>query len=57
VTRVVWAPQAIEDVETVTSQNSSPSASSLGYRIVYRRRADTIEVVTVFHGARLLRLD
>jgi len=27
------------------------------YRIVYRLRADTIEVVTVFFGARLLRLD
>jgi len=27
------------------------------YRIVYRLRPDTIEVVTVFHGARLLRLD
>lgn len=27
------------------------------YRIVYRLRPDTIEVVTVFHGARLFRLD
>jgi plasmid stabilization system protein ParE len=27
------------------------------YRIVYRLRHDIIEVATVFHGARLFRLD
>ena len=26
------------------------------YRIVYRVRADLVEIVTVFHGARLFRL-
>ncbi len=27
------------------------------YRIVYRLRGDVVEVVTVYHGARLLRLE
>ena len=27
------------------------------YRIVYRLRHDLVEVATVFHGARLFRLD
>ena len=27
------------------------------YRIVYRVRHDLVEIVTVFHGARLFRLD
>lgn len=27
------------------------------YRIVYRLRPDVVEILTVFHGARLLRLD
>ena len=27
------------------------------YRIVYRLRHDVVEIATVFHGARLLRLD
>ena len=94
-TRVVWAPQAIEDVEAIRTfvARDSPHLAELvaeriftavtrleehplsgrvvpeighesireivqgNYRIVYRLRSDTIEVVTVFHGARLLRLD
>ena len=27
------------------------------YRIVYRLKPDVVEIVTVFHGARLFRLD
>ena len=27
------------------------------YRIVYRMRHDVVEIATVFHGARLFRLD
>jgi toxin ParE1/3/4 len=27
------------------------------YRIVYRLRRDVVEIATVFHGARLFRLD
>ena len=27
------------------------------YRIVYRLKQDVVEIVTVFHGARLLRLE
>jgi len=27
------------------------------YRIVYRVRSDAVEIVTVFHGAHLFRLD
>ena len=27
------------------------------YRIVYRLRGESVEIVTVFHGARLFRLD
>jgi plasmid stabilization system protein ParE len=27
------------------------------YRIVYRLRHDVVEIATVFHGARLFRLD
>jgi plasmid stabilization system protein ParE len=27
------------------------------YRVVYRVRPDAVEILTVFHGARLLRLE
>jgi toxin ParE1/3/4 len=95
VTQVIWAPQAIEDVEAIRAyiaRDSSPAAHlvverivaaverlqdnprsgrvvpELGdesirevihgrYRIVYRMRHDLVEIATVFHGARLLRLD
>lgn len=94
-TRVIWAPQAIEDVEAIRSYVERDSAhyadllverlvAAVGrleaaprsgrvvpevkdeslrevicgnYRIVYRLRADFVEVLTVFHGARLFRLD
>ena len=93
-TRIIWAPQAIEDVEairTYVARDSLHSAELLverlvsavarleanplsgrvvpevgdealreiihgNYRIVYRLRLDLIEIVTVFHGARLFRL-
>jgi addiction module RelE/StbE family toxin len=95
VTRIVWAPQAIEDVEAIrayVSRDSVRYADLLverivsavsrlernplsgrvvpevgdasirevihgSYRIVYRVRLDVVEIATVFHGARLFRLD
>ena len=94
-TRIVWAPQAVEDVEAIrvyvardsphyadlvverilaaiAQLESSPRAGRVvpevgdeslrevihgNYRIVYRFRHDIIEIATVFHGARLFRLD
>lgn len=94
-TRLVWAPQAIEDVEAIRAYvaRDSPHYADLvverivaavarlenyplsgrvvpevadqslrevihaSYRIVYRLRPDVVEILTVFHGARLLRLD
>lgn len=94
-TRIVWAPQAIEDVEAIrayVSRDSVRYADLLverivsavsrlernplsgrvvpevgdasirevihgSYRIVYRVRLDVVEIATVFHGARLFRLD
>jgi toxin ParE1/3/4 len=94
VTRLIWSPLAIEDVEAIrayVARDSQDSASFLverlvaaverlethplsgrvvpevgdealreaihgNYRIVYRVRVDLVEVVTVFHGARLFRL-
>ena len=93
-TRIIWAPQAIEDVEAIrasvardsahyadllverlvsavarleTNQLSGRVVPEMGeealrevihgnYRIVSRLRPDQVEVVTVFHGARLFRL-
>jgi plasmid stabilization system protein ParE len=95
VTRVIWAPQAIQDVEAIRAfvardsvhyadlvverivaavgrlednPRSGRMVSELGdelvrevihgnYRIVYRLRHDVVEIATVFHGARLFRLD
>lgn len=94
-TRIVWAPQAIQDVEAIRAHiardsthyadlaveriigaverladhpRSGRMVPELGdesirevihgnYRIVYRLRPDVIEIATVFHGARLFRLD
>lgn len=94
-TQVIWAPQAIQDVEAIGTHVARDSAHyanlvverivaaverlqehprsgrivpELGeesirevihgnYRIVYRLRHDTVEIATVFHGARLFRLD
>ena len=94
-TRVLWAPQAIQDVEAIRAHVARDSAHyadlvverivaavdrltnnprsgrvvpELGdesirevihgnYRIVYRLRHDVAEIATVFHGARLVRLD
>ncbi|HBH01982.1 MAG TPA: type II toxin-antitoxin system RelE/ParE family toxin [Candidatus Rokubacteria bacterium] len=94
-TQVVWAPQAIQDVEAIRAHvgrdslhyadllvqrliaaverltdnpRSGRVVPELGdesirevihgnYRIVYRRRHDIVEIATVFHGARLFRLD
>ena len=92
-TRIAWAPQAIEDVEAIrayVARDSRHSADLLverlvpavarleanplsgrvvpevgdealrevihgNYRIVYRLRFDLVEIVTVFHSARLFR--
>ena len=94
-TRIIWAPQAIEDVEAIRAYVARDSAhyadlvverivaavarleshplsgrvvpevgdESLrevmqgSYRIVYRLQRDVVEIVTVFHGTRLFRLD
>jgi len=95
VTQVIWAPQAIEDVEAirayvardsthyadlvverivaaVTRLESQPLSGRVvpevgdqalrevihgSYRIVYRLKPNVAEIVTVFHGARVFRLD
>jgi plasmid stabilization system protein ParE len=95
VIRVIWAPQAIQDVEAIRAYVTRDSVHyadlvverivaavgrlednprsgrvvpALGdetvrevldgnYRIVYRLRHDAVEISTVFHGARLFRLD
>lgn len=94
-TQVIWAPQAIQDVEAIRAHVARDSAHyanlvverivaaverlqddplsgrvvpELGdesirevihgsYRIVYRLRHGVAEIATVFHGARLFRLD
>jgi toxin ParE1/3/4 len=94
VTRVIWSPLAIEDIEAIRAYvaRDSPHSADLlverlvaaverlaahplsgrvvpevgddalrevihgSYRIVYRVRPDLVEIVTVFHGARLFRL-
>lgn len=94
-TRLVWAPQAIQDVEAIRAHIARDSIDyadlAVGrivaaverladhprsgrvvpefgdesirevihgsYRIVYRLRHDVVEIATVFHGARLFRLD
>ena len=94
-TRVTWAPQALEDVEAIrahVARDSVPYADLLverlvaavarleqhplsgrvvpevrneslrevlhgNYRVVYRVGSDLVEIVTVFHGAQLFRLD
>ena len=94
-TQVIWAPQAIEDVEAIrayVARDSPPYADLVverivaavarleshplsgrvvpevgdqslreiiqgSYRIVYRVNRDVVEIITVFHGARLLRLE
>lgn len=93
-TRVIWAPQAIADVEAIRTYVARDSAhyadllverivAAVGrletfprsgrvvpevgdealrevvygnYRIVYRVKSEAIEILTVFHGARLLGL-
>jgi toxin ParE1/3/4 len=95
VTKVVWAPQAIDDVEAIRAHVARDSTHyadlvverivaavsrlehhprsgrvvpEVGdqnlreiiqghYRIVYRLDPDVVEIATVFHGARLFRLD
>jgi len=91
VIRIVWAPEAIQDVEAIRAYVARDSARyadlvverivaavgrleknprsgrmvpDLGdevvhgnYRIVYRLRDEVVEIATVFHGARLFRLD
>jgi len=94
VTRLLWSPQAVEDVEAIRSfvaRDSEHYANLLveriiaavdrlgsfplsgrvvpevgdeslrevvygNYRIVYRVKPEVVEIVTVFHSARLLRL-
>ena len=93
--RLIWSPQAVEDVEAIRSyvaRDSEQYANLLverivaavdrlaafprsgrvvpevgdqslrevvygTYRIVYRLKPEVVEIVTVFHAARLLRLE
>jgi toxin ParE1/3/4 len=95
VTRLLWSPQAVEDVEAIRSfvardsehyanllvERIVAAVDRLGsfplsgrvvpevgnellrevvyghYRIVYRATPELVEIVTVFHSARLLRLE
>ena len=94
-TRIAWAPQAVDDLEAIRAYvaRDSPHYADLvverivaavallesnsrsgrvvpevgdeslrevihgNYRLVYRLRHESIEIATVFHGARLFRLD
>ncbi len=94
-TQVIWAPQALRDVEAIRAYvgrdsvhyanlvverivaaasrlESHPLSGRMvpevgdeslreviygSYRIVYRLKDDVAEIATVFHGARLFRLD
>lgn len=94
-TQIIWAPQAIQDVEAIRAHVARDSTHyadlvverivaaverlkdnprsgrvvpELGdesirevihgsYRIVYRLRDGRVEIATVFHGARLFRLN
>lgn len=93
--RLIWSPQAVEDVDAIRSyvaRDSEHYANLLverivaavdrleafpllgrvvpevgdeslrevvygNYRIVYRLKPEVVEIVTVFHAARLLRLE
>ncbi len=93
--RLIWSPQAVEDIEAIRSyvaRDSEHYANLLverivaavdrleafplsgrlvpevgdeslrevvygNYRIVYRLKPEAVEIVTVFHSARLLRLE
>lgn len=44
--KLIWSEQAVLDVEHIRE------VIYQGYRIVYRLRPDTIEIVTVVHGSR-----
>ncbi len=93
--RLIWSPQAVEDVEAIRSyvaRDSEHYASLLverivaavdrleafplsgrvvpevgdeslreivyrNYRIVYRVKPEAVEIITVFHAARLLQLE
>jgi len=55
VTRLLWSPQAVEDVAAIRSfvaRDSEQYANLLVERIVA-----AVEIATVFHSARLLRLE
>ena len=54
-TRVVWTRQAVEDVEAFADETLREIVHG-AYRLVYRVRADAVEILTVYHGARMLRL-
>ena len=59
-TRIIWAPQAIGDVEAIrayVARDSAHYADLLVEWLVYRLRLDLVEIVTVFHRARLFPLD
>lgn len=44
--KLIWSEQAVLDVEHIRE------VIYQGYRIVYRLRTDTIEIVMVAHGSR-----
>ena len=60
-TRIVWAPQAMGDVEAIrafVARDSVHYADLRVQRIVSAvARHHLVETATIFHGARLFRLD
>ncbi len=54
-TRVIWTRQAGRIVPEV-GDDSLREVIYGDYRLVYRLRAESVEVVTIYHGARLLRV-
>ncbi len=43
--KIVWAEEALKDIEKIIYRN---------YRIVYLIEERAVEIITVFHGSKLL---
>jgi plasmid stabilization system protein ParE len=54
VKRLIWSPRAVADLEAV-GQPTPRELIVRPYRLIYRQRGEAIEIVTVFHGARMFR--
>jgi plasmid stabilization system protein ParE len=51
--RVVWSHIARDNLKRITSYRELVFGN---YRVIYRHSENTVTIVTVIHGARILRL-